>query len=52
MKYFVDIRLPDGTEKQGMLAMPKEDALAQASAIRERHPDWIVEINPVNTTQA
>ena len=52
MKYFVDVRRPDGTEKLGTLAMPKEDALAQAAAIRERHPNWIVEINPVDTTQA
>jgi hypothetical protein len=52
VKYFVDIRLPDGTEKDGLIAMPEEDARAQAATIRERHPDWIVEITPVDTTQA
>lgn len=51
MKYFVDIKMPDGTEKEGTIAMPREDAQAHAAAIREQHPKWIVEINPVDTTQ-
>lgn len=47
LKFFVDCLLPDGTWKRGSILWPKADAEAVAKGIKEEHPDWLVEINPV-----
>jgi hypothetical protein len=52
VKYFIDITLPDGTHKGGTIAWPREDALAVAAEYRHVHPDWVVELVPVDTTHA
>lgn len=50
MNYFVDCMLPDRTWQEGTIAWPATEAQAIAGALREAHPDWLVEINPLENT--
>lgn len=45
--YFVDCMLPDGTWEYGSIGSNAESAESWAEYIRQQHPDWLVEINPV-----
>jgi len=49
-KFFVDCLLPDGSWKRGSVAWPSDDAEIVAAGFREEHPDWIVELNPLEGT--
>lgn len=51
LKYFVDCLTPEGWRK-GSIAWPAEDAQIVAAGFREEHPDWLVEINPTDTSKA
>ena len=48
-KFFIDCLLPDGTWKQGSIIWPAADAALIAESMREEHPDWLIELNPVET---
>ena len=50
MKYFVDCRLPDGSAREGTVAWPSDEALTRADELRREHPDWFVELNPLEGT--
>jgi hypothetical protein len=50
MKYAVDCLLPGGTWRKGTILWPLADALIVAAAYHADHPDWLVEINPVDST--
>lgn len=47
MKAFVDVLKEDGQWSQGQIAWPYDEALNVAAEIREQHPDWVVEVNPL-----
>lgn len=49
MKFFVDCLTENGWRK-GSIAWPFEDAQIVANGFREEHPDWVVEINPLEGT--
>ncbi len=46
---FVDCLTETGWRK-GSIAWPMEDALIVAAGFREEHPNWAVEINPLEGT--
>lgn len=50
MKYFVDITKADGSEAGGNIAFPESEATAYAREIRAEHPDWHVELLPLQGT--
>jgi hypothetical protein len=50
MKYFIDIVYPDRTERRGQIAFPQGDAKQIRDQIKLEHPDWIVELNPLEGT--
>lgn len=50
MKYFVDTLREDGQWHKGSIAWPKDDAEIVARGMREDHPEWLVEVNPLENT--
>jgi hypothetical protein len=48
MHYFVDCLTPAGW-RYGTIGWPIADAQIVAAGYREERPDWLVEINPVET---
>lgn len=50
MKYFVDITYPDGKKRDGTIAFPSADAVAIRDQIMGEHPDYHVELNPLQGT--
>lgn len=50
MKLFVDITYPDGRKRDGTIAFPESDAVAIRDDIKAEHPDWHVELNPLQGT--
>ena len=50
MKYFVDTLQDDGQWHHGGIAWPREDAEIVAKGMKEEHPTWLVEINPLEGT--
>jgi len=50
MKYFIDISYPDGSKRSGTIAFPESDAVAIRDQIKSEHPDYIIELNPLQGT--
>ena len=50
VKYFVDCRLPAGSIVKGTIAWPSAEARTRAAELRREHPDWIIELNPMEGT--
>jgi hypothetical protein len=50
MKFFIDITKTDGSKVEGTIAWPSDDALAEKARIKMEHPDWHVELNPLEGT--
>jgi len=46
---FVDCLTETGW-RRGSIAWPVEDAIIVAAGFREEHPNWLVEINPIEGT--
>jgi len=49
VKFCVDCLLPNGVWKKGSIVWPAANAEVVAASIRDEHPDWLVELNPVET---
>lgn len=50
MKLFMDITKADGLKVEGTIVWPEADALNEKAKINSEHPDWIVELNPLEGT--
>ena len=46
-KFFVDAQRPDGRWAFGEKALPRDEAQQHADYVKLEHPEWHVEINPV-----
>jgi hypothetical protein len=46
---FIDCLTETGW-RRGSIAWPVEDAIIVAAGFREEHPNWLVEINPIEGT--
>jgi hypothetical protein len=49
-KFFVDVVKSDGSKREGSIAFPADDAARYAGELRREHPDWLVQLNPLEGT--